>query len=127
MKTNLFIRLFPLAGLALLIGFACGKSNNSYGNSSGGGNGGGSTSNSISLYNISYSPASTTVKLGTVVTWTNNDPITHTVTSNDGTTFNSGFLTPGSKFSYTTTVAGTINYHCMVHGLAMSGTLIVTP
>ena len=111
-----------LGGIALVIGFACGKSSNSYG----GGNNGGSTSNSISLQNLAYSPSSTTVKVGTTVKWTNNDNVTHTITSNDGSTFNSGNVNPGGSFSYTTTVTGTFNYHCLIHGLAMSGVLIVT-
>ena len=79
------------------------------------------------MYNMAFSPASKTVSLGTVVKWTNNDGYSHTVTSNDGTTFNSGTVTAGGTYSYTAAVAGTFAYHCTIHGTSMSGTLIVTP
>ncbi len=63
--------------------------------------------------NFSFSPNSLTVKVGTKVTWTNHDSVTHTVTSNQGT-FNSS-VPPGSNFSFTFTKAGTYAYHCNIH------------
>jgi len=75
---------------------------------------------------MSFSPASKTVKVGAVVKWKNSDGYAHTVTSNDGITFDSGNISGGSIYSYTTTVDGTFDYHCTIHGLTMAGTLIVT-
>jgi plastocyanin len=79
--------------------------------------------NSVSIVNMSFSPASLTVVAGTTVTWTNNDNMTHTVTS-DATGFDSGNLTVGSKFSQMFSTAGTYAYHCTIHP-TMKGTIIV--
>ncbi len=81
----------------------------------------------ITMYNMAFAPASVTVTKGTVVKWQNNDGYAHTVDSNDGITFSSGNINGGNSFTYTTTVAGTFNYHCLIHGLPMSGVLIVNP
>jgi len=78
------------------------------------------------MINMTFSPDTKTVVKGAVVTGTNNDGYDHTVTSNDGTSFNSGTINSGKTYSYTASVAGTFAYHCTIHGVAMSGTLIVT-
>lgn len=70
-------------------------------------------------------PASTTVKKGTIVKWYNEDGYAHTVTSDDGNSFNSGNLAGGATFSYTAGTAGTFTYHCNIHS-NMHGTLVVT-
>src|SRR5215472_8940858 len=82
-----------------------------------------STGNSVSIANFAFSPASLTVKVGTKVSWTNNDSVTHTVTADKGA-FNSGPLTPGSTFSFTFTKAGTYSYHCNIHR-SMMATIVV--
>jgi len=86
--------------------------------------GGGSNSTTINIYNMAF-PPSTTVKKGTVVKWYNQDGYAHTVTSDDGATFDSGNLAGGATFSYTAITVGTFNYHCNIHA-NMKGTLIVT-
>jgi amicyanin len=76
---------------------------------------------------FAFSPASITIKVGTTVTWTNNTSAPHTVTSDDGTTFDSGLNTPiqpGATFSFTFTKAGTFAYHCQIHPF-MKATVIV--
>ncbi len=81
-----------------------------------------SSGNSVSIKNFSFTPNSLTVKVGTKVTWTNHDSVTHTVTANQGA-FNSPVL-PGSSFSFTFTKAGTYAYHCMIHPYMMA-TIVV--
>ena len=88
---------------------------------------GGTSPVQIRMYNMAYVPATVTVTKGTVVKWQNDDGYAHTVDSNDGTTFSSGTINGGGSFTYTTTVEGTFNYHCLIHGLPMSGILIVNP
>jgi plastocyanin len=75
---------------------------------------------------MSYSPGTSTVKIGTIVKWTNNDVTPHTATSDDGTSFNTNTISAGSSGTYITNKTGTFPYHCTIHGLSMAGTLIVT-
>lgn len=82
------------------------------------------TVNQVNLSNMSFTPNSLTVPVGTSVTWTNKDAVTHTVTSDTGL-FDSGNLTSGSKYTYTFPTAGTYAYHCKIHA-GMTGTIVVT-
>ena len=123
MKAKIFVASV-LACATLFIVFSCGKSG---GYASSNPPAGGSTGSGISMINMTYSPSTKTVAKGTVVTWTNNEGYAHTVTSNDGTSFSSGTIDAGKTYSYTASVAGTFAYHCTIHGVAMSGTLIVNP
>jgi len=85
-----------------------------------------SATDKVSLANFSFSPANITVKKGTVVTWTNNDSTTHTVTESDGQSGpNSGSLAPGGNYSFTYNIVGTFPYHCTIHP-EMIGTVTVT-
>lgn len=81
------------------------------------------TGNNINIANFAFSPATLTINAGTKVTWTNNDGMTHTVTSDNGV-FNSGNLSPNATFSYTFNSTGTFTYHCAIHTY-MTGTVIV--
>jgi plastocyanin len=123
MKTKIFFIVSALTCTILFIGSSCGKSS---GYSSSNPPAGGNRGSGISMINMTFSPDTKTVAKGAVVTWTNNDGYDHTVTSNDGTSFNSGTINSGKTYSYTASVAGTFAYHCTIHGVAMSGTLIVT-
>jgi plastocyanin len=62
-----------------------------------------------------YDPAQVNVKVGQTVTWTNSGAVAHTVTADDGTSFDSGTLAPGATFKFTPTTAGTFAYHCTFH------------
>ena len=77
---------------------------------------------------FAFSPATLTISVGTTVTWTNTTGAPHTVTSDDGKSFDSGINTPigaqGGTFSFTFTKAGTFAYHCQFHTFMM-GTIIV--
>lgn len=81
--------------------------------------------NQVSIANMSFSPASITVKKGSTVTWTNNDSIAHTVTADSGNTFDSGTLDPGKTFTHTFNDTGSFAYHCNIHP-EMHGTVTVT-
>jgi plastocyanin len=56
----------------------------------------------------------TTIKKGTMVTWTNPTKAPHTVTADDGS-FDSGTFDPGKTFSMTFTAVGKFKYSCDVH------------
>ncbi|MGZ3707482.1 MAG: plastocyanin/azurin family copper-binding protein [Bdellovibrionota bacterium] len=67
------------------------------------------------------------VASGTTVTWTNNDSVPHTATSDTGA-FDSGSIPPGQSYSFTFSQAGDFPYHCSIHGAqSMSGMIRVSP
>lgn len=88
----------------------------------------------ISVNNNSFSPGSKSVTVGTNVKWawnscTGADPyggsatcVEHSVTFDDGVT---SPLQDQGTFNRTFNAVGTYNYHCSVHGTAMSGTITV--
>lgn len=82
---------------------------------------------------LQYVPATVTIAAGDSVTWTNVGTAPHSVTADDGS-FNSSPGCPGNinscigaggTYTHTFSSAGTFAYHCLVHGAAMSGTVIV--
>ena len=72
---------------------------------------------------FAFTPSTLTVTVGTTVTWRNTTSAPHTVTSDDGTTFN-GMLSTGGTFTFTFTKAGTYAYHCNIHPY-MKATIVV--
>lgn len=79
--------------------------------------------NSVQITNMSFAPATLTVKVGDTVTWTNQDSVSHSATAGDAT-FNTGLLSQGKSGTVTFTKAGTYAYHCSAHP-SMTGTIIV--
>ena len=126
---------FIVAGL-VACGGGGGSNNSGYSTdpTSGSAGTGGTVNHSlqVSVVNVMYSPDATTVPKGSTVQWTWNscdagyngaDVCTsHSVTFDDGVT--SAIQDHGS-YSRTFNSAGTYKYHCMIHGAAMSGTVVV--
>ena len=77
---------------------------------------------------FAFSPATLTIKAGTTVTWKNTTAVGHTVTSDDGKSFDSGTANPiaaqSGTFSFTFKTPGTFAYHCSIHPF-MKATIIV--
>ncbi len=82
---------------------------------------------SVSIQNYAFIPGSVTIQPGTTVTWTNLDPIYHTVTSTEPSpvAFNSPVLHQGDTFQFTFTQPGTYHYICNIHPF-MRGIVIVS-
>jgi plastocyanin len=123
MKTSNVFLCICLSIFISVFNFSCSKSAGSVNNGNPPAAG---TSNSVSIAGMAFAPSGLTVKNGATVIWKNNDGIAHTVTSNDGTSFNSGTLVAGATFSYIAKTPGTFGYHCTIHS-GMKATLIVTP
>jgi glucose/arabinose dehydrogenase len=79
--------------------------------------------NTIEIKNFSFQPGSITISPETIVTWINNDPVEHTVTSSDGL-FNSGNIASGEMFNFTFSKPGSYQYQCLIHP-SMVGYVIV--
>ncbi|MEP6687946.1 MAG: cupredoxin family copper-binding protein [Gemmatimonadales bacterium] len=109
------------AGLALFAGAvaACFSDRPTAPDNSGGGG------QSVAIENFAYVPPTLTVASGTTVTWTNGDDVQHTVTADDGTSFDSNLLGRRQTFQLTAPAPGSYTYHCAVHPF-MKATLTVT-
>ena len=95
----------------------------------------------VGLKLLQFRPDHLTVKAGTTVTWVDESPITHTVTSGavtgiDPTTglrtgqtpdgrFDHRLAGKGSSFSYRFTEPGTYSYFCSIHE-GMNASVVVT-
>ena len=127
MKSRYFFLSITLITIISIVQISCGKGGSSSYNNTTPPPPSGNTGVEITMSNMAFSPKSKTVANGTAVTWRNGDSYSHTVTSNDGSSFSSGTITGGGTFAYTAKVPGTYEYHCTIHGISMSGTLIVSP
>ena len=89
---------------------------------------------------LTFEPASLTIKAGETVEFLNGSPLVHTVTAappkasnadnvslpEGAETFDSGNLASGESFSHTFTEPGTYQYFCIPHEAAgMTGTIVV--
>lgn len=71
-----------------------------------------------------FSPTTLTIKVGTTITWKNVSPAPHSVTSDDGTAFDSGTVPIGGSYSFKFTTTGSFPYHCNYHPY-MRATIVV--
>jgi len=77
----------------------------------------------VTINNYAFNPASLTVKVGTTVTWNNQDDDPHTVDSPQGK-FKSSTLNKGNSFKFRFTEAGEYPFICRFHP-NMTGKVIV--
>ena len=112
-----------LVGASLVAALGCGSSMTGYGSGSAApppaacSATNATATSSIEIAGMEFIPACAKVAAGTTVTFTNNDAIGHTVTSDAGQpeTFDSGLLAQGAKFTHTFGSAETEAMHCTVH------------
>ena len=115
---------FVRASLALAMALAasqCGTDSTSPGGPMG------STNSTVNVSDNSFSPSSTTVSVGTTVTWNWKGANSHTVTWVGGSPNGAGPKSSGS-YQRTFDTAGTYEYYCSIHGSptsGMRGTVIV--
>jgi amicyanin len=80
----------------------------------------------VTIAGFAFSPQVVTVKVGTTVTWTNQDGEPHTVTAATGSGGpSSAPLQQGDTYRYTFATAGRFAYLCTIHPF-MTGTVVVT-
>ncbi|GGY90010.1 hypothetical protein GCM10010300_37880 [Streptomyces olivaceoviridis] len=84
------------------------------------------TGNAVAIENFAFSPAKLKIKVGTTVTWTNQDTDAHTVTSTgSGGPLRSAALATRATYRHTFTKPGTYAYLCTIHPF-MTATVEVT-
>lgn len=83
-----------------------------------------SSDNEVVMRQTSFDPVEIVVPVGSTVTWTNDDTISHTTTANDGT-WDSDTMSPGDTFEYTFDTAGDYEFFCSIHPSSMRGTIRV--
>ena len=81
-------------------------------------------SDTVTIQDFKFGPATLTVKAGAKVTVTNSDSTTHTATA-DGGAFDTGDVDPGASKTITLSKAGRYAYHCQIHNF-MKGTIVVS-
>ena len=75
-----------------------------------------STPTSVEIKNFAFSPATLTVKPGVKITVTNQDNVGHTLTTDDGKSFDTGILSQGKSTTITAPAqAGSYSFHCTPH------------
>jgi plastocyanin len=77
------------------------------------------------IVDYAFQPQTITINQHETVTWTNTANRNHTVTSDDGTSFDSGALSHNDVFANLFDTAGTFKYHCSIYPTRMTGTIIV--
>lgn len=85
-------------------------------------------SNVVTIKNSAFSPAILAVKVGTTVTWNQEDSLQHDIVPDKSSSDFEGsqrLLAKGESYSYTFTKAGTYKYHCTPHPF-MKGAIEVT-
>jgi len=73
-----------------------------------------------------FGPKRIEISAGGTVTWTNNDPLVHTITADDGS-WDSGPIEPGKSWSHTFTQPGQFAFHCTPHPFMKSVVVVRQP
>ena len=74
----------------------------------------------VTIQAMQFQPATVSVIPGMKITWTNMDNTAHTVTSDDGTSFNSGTINPGASYTFVAAALGSFLFQTE-HGVDVSG------
>lgn len=93
------------------------------GQSTGSASGEGTPADKVAIVDFAYKPETVKVKVGTEVTWTNQDSFAHTVTADDKS-FDSKNMEKDATFKHRFDTAGTFKYFCAIHNY-MTGSVVV--
>ncbi len=131
-----------LAAIGIVVAAACGggggeTTTTGPGNNQPGNGNNNNNPNTVTLVDSSFNPANITIKAGQTVTWQwtacadttggygyGGGCITHQIMFDDGTGTTSPQQNQGT-YNRTFASAGTIKYHCTIHGSYMSGQVVV--
>jgi len=78
----------------------------------------------VHIFDNYYDPAVVQIQPGQTILWMSMAGHSHTTTSDIGL-WDSGVMNSGDMFYFTFENEGVYDYHCTIHGLSMSGTVVV--
>jgi plastocyanin len=78
------------------------------------------------IANFAFDPANLTVKVGDVISWTNDDAVQHTATLKSDASCTTGKLDAGASGGISFSQAGTYDFFCEIHPQQMTGKIEVT-
>ncbi len=81
--------------------------------------------NQVNIVDYSLKPTVIKIKVGTTVTWTNNDSVKHELASYDGRLPSGPVFAPGQTYAHTFTKVGTYKYYCKIYP-NVKGIVVVT-
>ncbi len=137
---KIMLAIAVIAGIALLVfAFAGCGSDGLYGNGGGGTTGvaeilecsGVTPSQDVVMKNIAFNPSTVTISAGQVVRWSNNDSVSHTVTSgipgdaNAGKDFDTGLIGNRVSKCIKFNTPGTYSYFCRPHSATMRDAKVI--
>jgi plastocyanin len=82
------------------------------------------TATTIRIDNFSFIPATTTVPVGSAITWVNADDVPHKIVSSDGKFTASPAIDTNDRYTFRFTQPGRYEYFCALHP-KMTGTIEV--
>jgi plastocyanin len=82
------------------------------------------TPSAITISNFKFSPGTLRVQDGARIKVANDDSAPHTVTADNGDSFDSGTVDSGASTTIRAPAAGAYSYHCTIHPF-MKGKLVV--
>jgi len=82
------------------------------------------TATAIKIDNFSFLPPSTTVPVGTTITWVNADDVPHKIVSSDGKFAASPAIDTNDQYAFRFTQPGRYEYFCALHP-KMTGVIVV--
>jgi plastocyanin len=77
----------------------------------------------ITISDFKFGPATLTARHGAPIKVTNSDSVAHTLTADDGHSFDSGTVASGDSATIRVAQAGRFSYHCTIHPF-MKGELV---
>lgn len=80
----------------------------------------------VTIAGFAFAPPALTVKVGTTVTWANQDTATHTVKWDDDSPASGSLTAGGTPYTRTFDAPGTFAYVCGIHS-SMKGAIVVEP
>jgi plastocyanin len=79
----------------------------------------------VAIANYKFVPPVVTLKQGGRITFSNQDKDSHTATSDDGSSFDSGTLKAGQSKTLRFAKAGAFSYHCSFHAFMVAKVVVV--